>query len=170
MLMIAGRVFDNGPLAGRVVGRVAWWRTLLVCIGPVLLAAGQARAALPSNCAQNGQEVTCSFSFTGNPDQTFTVPAGISNVKVLAVGAAGGAAGPRFPTPAPGGAGAVATGMVNVTAGQTLYVEVGGRGGDGFDGSAPGFNGAVLVTTSRAPGVAVVGARRMCAALRMWPV
>jgi hypothetical protein len=31
--------------------------------------------------------------------------------------------------------------MLNVTSGQTLYIEVGGPGGNGFDDGAPGFNG-----------------------------
>ena len=75
--------------------------------------------------------MSCQFSFTDAPDQTFKVPAGISSVDVVAVGAPGGAAGPRFPSPVPGGAGAVAKGSLKVTGGQTLYVEVGGPGGAG---------------------------------------
>ena len=127
------------------VGGLGWpWRVAgLVAV--VLLAGvvgvGRARAALPSNCSQKGGVVTCSFSFTNFPDQTFEVPAGISSVGIVAVGAPGGSTGPRFPSPTPGGAGAVASGTVSVTGGQTLYVEVGGAGDAGFTDSAGGFNG-----------------------------
>ena len=106
-----------------------------------VLGVGQAGAALPSNCDQSGNDVSCRFSFTGDPDQTFKVPAGIDSVNVVAVGAPGGASGPRIPSPVPGGAGAIATGTAKVTGGQTLYVEIGGPGGAGFDTSAAGFNG-----------------------------
>jgi Fibronectin type III domain len=123
----------------------SWRRAKLVLAAALLLAGvagvGRARAALPSNCAQQGNDVTCKFSFTNAPDQTFKVPAGVSSVKVVAVGAPGGAAGPRFPSPTPGGAGAVASGTVSVAGGQTLYVEVGGAGDAGFTDSAGGFNG-----------------------------
>ena len=136
------------------VGGLGWpWRVAgLVAV--VLLAGvvgvGRARAALPSNCSQKGGVVTCSFSFTNFPDQTFEVPAGISSVGIVAVGAPGGPTGPRFPSPTPGGAGAVASGTVRVTGGQTLYVEVGGAGDAGFTDSAGGFNGGGMGDT--APG------------------
>ena len=114
-------------------------------LSPSLLASvlgtGQARAALPSNCAQSGINVSCKFSFTGARDQTFKVPAGISSVAIVAVGAPGGASGPRIPNPVPGGAGAVARGTLTVTGGETLYIEIGGPGDDGFYTSAGGFNG-----------------------------
>ena len=116
-----------------------------------VLGVGQAGAALPSNCAQSGTNVSCQFSFTG-ADQTFTVPAGISSVNIVAVGAPGGASGPRNPSPVPGGAGALARGTLNVRGGQTLYVEVGGPGDDGFYTSAGGFNGGGMGDARRASG------------------
>ncbi len=88
---------------------------------------------------------TSTFSYTG-AEQTYTVPAGVSEVSINAVGAQGGAQtsceadvcppgdqGPGLPP----GRGAVVSGVVSVTPGQTLYVEVGGIGG-APDG---GFNG-----------------------------
>ena len=163
--------------AGRLDGGGAGWPWRVA--GPVvvvLLAAvvgvGRARAALPPNCSQNAEVVTCSFSFTNFPDQTFEVPAGISSVGVVAVGAPGGPAGPRFPSPTPGGAGAVASGTLSVTGGQTLYVNVGGAGDPGFTDSAGGLTGAARVTPHRdvaAPAVVAVGERRMCAPLRIRP-
>ena len=104
------------------------------------IAAGQAGAALPAGCSQAGTTVTCAFGSTG-AEQTFTVPDGVGSVRVVAVGAPGGASGPRQPSPVPGGAGAVVTGTLPVTPGRTLYVVVGGPGDAGFYTSAGGFNG-----------------------------
>ena len=133
---MAGR-WDFGGLgwAWRVAGLVA--AVLLAGVVGV----GRARAALPSDCAQSGETVACTFSFTGFPDQTFEVPAGVSSVNVVAVGAPGGPAGPRFPSPTPGGAGAAASGVLSVTGGQTLYIEVGGAGDAGFTDSEGGLTG-----------------------------
>ena len=132
------------------VGRGVWAGLVAVVLLAGVVEVGRARAALPSNCSQKGGVVTCSFSFTNFPDQTFEVPAGISSVGIVAVGAPGGPTGPRFPSPTPGGAGAVASGTVRVTGGQTLYVEVGGAGDAGFTDSAGGFNGGGMGDT--APG------------------
>ncbi len=148
--MNTGHAVGVGVLRAGAVGVHRRRRLAVTLVAPVLLAAaggvGQARAALPSNCAQSGTTVSCTFPSTGAPDQTFQVPAHISSVHVVAVGAPGGATGPRVGGPGqapgpPGGAGAVATGTLKVTGGQTLYVEVGGPGGAGYDTSAPGFNG-----------------------------
>ena len=48
-----------------------------------------AQDALPSNCTQTGQTVTCTYTTAGQG--SFTVPGGVSSVDVVAVGAAGGA-------------------------------------------------------------------------------
>ncbi|HEY8304390.1 MAG TPA: choice-of-anchor D domain-containing protein [Solirubrobacteraceae bacterium] len=84
------------------------------------------------------------FSSTG-AEQSFVVPAGVTSVRVKAIGAPGEAAfseGP-FQSPAPGGAGAVAAGMLPVTPGETLYVEVAASGfnGGGFGGPGGGSGG-----------------------------
>lgn len=77
------------------------------------------------------------FSFTG-AEQTFTVPAGVTSIHVVAIGGHGGKAGNA------GGAGAQVEGDLSVKAGQTLYVEVGGNGGSPLvenKASPGGFNG-----------------------------
>jgi Glycine rich protein/Bacterial Ig domain len=79
-----------------------------------------------------GASVT-TFSYTGG-EQTYTVPAGVSGLSVTAIGAPGG--GPISCCLA-AGRGAVVSGIVSVTSGQTVYVEVGGSGGT----PAGGFNG-----------------------------
>jgi glycine rich protein len=77
---------------------------------------------------------TTTFSYTGG-EQTYTVPAGVSDLYVTATG--GNGAGPTSGTSLTAGRGAIATGTTHVSAGQTLYVEVGGAG----SGAQGGFNG-----------------------------
>ncbi|WP_112298895.1 glycine-rich protein [Rhodococcus wratislaviensis] len=93
-----------------------------------------APAALPAGCVQGvGTQVTCTFTFTGSA-QSFTVPEGITSLAVTATGGRGGNSETVL-----GGAAAVATGQLTVAAGDALYIQVGGNGGDG-DGQA-GYNG-----------------------------
>jgi Glycine rich protein len=94
------------------------------------------RARLRAGCpAARAQATSKIFTYTG-AEQTFTVPAGIFSVEVLAVGGRGGNASK------PGGAAAQVSGELSVTPGETLYVEVGGNGGEGGpDQNAGGFNG-----------------------------
>lgn len=78
--------------------------------------------------------VTKTFSYTGG-EQLFVVPAGVTSLQALLIGASGGEGD------APGGAGALVTTTLAVTPGQILYIEVGGEGEDGEDGGEGGFNG-----------------------------
>jgi Glycine rich protein len=105
-------------------------------------------AALSALCALAGvlaspvaaaQATTQTFNYTGG-EQTFTVPAGVTSLEVLAVGAHGGSAADA------GGSAAQVTGTLSVTPGETLYVEVGGNGQNGnpngnSGASSGGFNG-----------------------------
>ena len=68
------------------------------------------------------------FNYTGGQQQ-FVVPEGVTSVTIQATGAKGGGGN--------GGKGAKATATYSVTAGETLYVYVGGQGTT----SAGGFNG-----------------------------
>ena len=65
------------------------------------------------------------FTYTGAVE-TWSVPSGVTSVKVHAVGAGGG--GGRSGTPAYGGGGGYIAGTINVTAGQQLDIIV-GQGG-----------------------------------------
>ncbi len=82
--------------------------------------------------------VTETFPATGF-EQSFTVPAGVSSVRVEAIGAAGesGFNGTS------GGSGADVVGALPVSAGESLYVEVAapGFGGGGFGGPGGGAGG-----------------------------
>ena len=110
-----------------VISRRALLSILFV---PVLMVVGPAAGA---------HGATKTFGYTGQ-QQTFVVPAGVSHLQVLAVGAHGAGFG---------GAGAVVSGTLTVSPGETLYVEVGGAGvfrdpsaaafnGGGIGGSVPG--------------------------------
>ena len=72
-------------------------------------------AGLPSNCAQSGITVTCTFTAQG--ESQFTVPFGVSSITATTVGAQGR---PDNVTATPGGLGAQATGSFTVGGGQTL--------------------------------------------------
>ncbi len=84
--------------------------------------------------------VTATLTSTGT-EQTFTVPAGVTALHVVLVGAPGG----NGAASVPGGAGANVTADVPVEPGEVLYVEVGGAGATGataaFNGGAPGGTG-----------------------------
>ena len=94
--------------------------------------------ALAGSAAAATTSVT--FSSTG-AEQMFTVPAGVSSLQVMAVGAPGG----NGQSSGVGGLGGVVSGTLAVFGGEPLYVEVGGAGTSGGPGSGsvepPTFNG-----------------------------
>ena len=84
-----------------------------------------------------------------NAEQIFSVPAGVTDLHVIAIGGKGGGARIKNSSLA-GGAGAKASADLVVSPGQALYVEVGGEGSypvlengglGGFNGSANGGDG-----------------------------
>ena len=90
------------------------------------------------------------FTYTGG-EQSYTVPAGVGEVQITAVGGPGGSGQQSL---GPGGRGGQVSGVLGVSAGKVLYVEVGGAGHDatavtgalgtgGFSGggSAPAYGG-----------------------------
>jgi Domain of unknown function DUF11/Bacterial Ig domain len=113
----------------------------------VLVTPEGAGAALPPECVQVAGTVTCSYASTG-AEQLFTVPAGVTNLHVTAVGGAGADTN-LLGTIAGGGLGGLVSAGLPVTPGQSLYVEVGGPGrvaaggwngggGAGYDGGGGG--------------------------------
>ena len=98
--------------------------------------------------ARAADPVTVTFTFTG-AQESWTVPAGVTSIHAVVVGARGAGFGPgTF-----GGFGHRAETDVTVVPGQTIYVAVGGPGATGgltaggaggFNGGAPGGNGGVL--------------------------
>jgi hypothetical protein len=113
---------------------------VLATIAPIAAACALAPAAYAVAPAPT------TFGYT-SAEQSYTVPDGVTSVRVSATGAPGGAGAPGANTPAvAGGLGAQAAAELAVTPGQALYVEVGGPGGDGDanGGGVPGWNGGSL--------------------------
>jgi uncharacterized repeat protein (TIGR01451 family) len=118
----------------------------LVGLGGLVAVASPAHAAdLPTNCAQTGSTVTCTYSYTA-ASQTFTVPDGITSVDLSAWGGHGA---PRQTVAyVDGGRGGLATGTFSVSPGDELDVTVasdgarpGGGLGLGNGGPGLGFGG-----------------------------
>ncbi|HXD23061.1 MAG TPA: hypothetical protein VN613_06860, partial [Gemmatimonadaceae bacterium] len=96
-------------------------RTVLIAaLGAAMAACGRQEVSAPSGFAN-----TQAFGFTGQV-QTFVVPAGLDSL-VIAVSGAGGGGFTGFQ----GGFGGLMTSAFAVSAGDTLYVIVGGGGGAG---------------------------------------
>lgn len=105
-----------------------------------------AAACVLAPAASAGAPAATTFQYTA-AEQSYTVPAGVTSVRVSATGAPGGAGAPEpNATAVAGGLGAQATGDLAVTPGEVLYVEVGGPGTDGnaSGGGLPGWNGGGL--------------------------
>ncbi len=125
--------------AAWIVGRFGAARSctvLAVAAVLMLVSAMSASAASP---------VTQTKTFASVGESIFGVPAGVSSIAVTATGAEGGAGFPESTCTA--GEGAVVNATIPVTFGQTLFVEVGGAGGDqskeaSFGGSNGGGQGA----------------------------
>jgi len=133
---MSGRRF-RGPGERGYAGRVA---ALVGAVsGALALLAASASASACLTAAQ-----TQAFGYTGS-EQCYTVPAGVTELRVIAVGAPGADGGvwrgvPGLAPPAGAGAdGAQLAGDLAVAPGQVLYVEVGGVGGQGFAGSSFNF-------------------------------
>jgi hypothetical protein len=155
-------VFRSALLAAAVAGAAA--------VAVVLPA--PAGAALPAECVRADLTVTCSYSYYGattgdggqvdGAEQTFTVPAGVSQLALAAVGASGGADGIDTGRPF-GGTGGAANIVATVTPGQVLNVEVGGTGmGSGPELPRGGFNGGGSGGTANTSTVLPAEGRRMC--------
>ncbi len=67
--------------------------------------------------------VTCTFAFTGLLGDSFTVPAGVTQITIDAFGAQGGLSQDGTA----GGQGGEATATITVTPGEVLQVNVGGQ-------------------------------------------
>jgi hypothetical protein len=123
---------------------------LVAAMGALLIAYTASPTYAAPVCSTTSGTTTCTFSSTGAED-TFVVPQGVSSVDVVATGAPGAVAfNSGDNTPAPPGLGAVVSGNLTVTPGQTLYVNVGGAptgagtsdcGGPGSVDCVGGFNG-----------------------------
>lgn len=125
---------------------------LAAALVPVAAGTALAAPALPADCTQSGNTVTCTYTAGG--ETAFAVPQGVSSVTATVVGAQGGA---DSSDNVAGGLGAVASGTITVTGGETLYAEVDILGGapgvesNGFvDGGAGGGESDVRTCSATA--------------------
>ncbi|MDQ6746630.1 MAG: glycine-rich protein, partial [Candidatus Dormibacteraeota bacterium] len=115
---------------------------------PGLMAGMLSSTALPVSaqtpgCVSSGSTTICTFVSTGT-EQSFKVPAGVTQMGAKLVGASGGNGGKTgILTPAGGKGATVNATLSGLTPGKTLYIEVGGKGGDGglIAVGTGGFNG-----------------------------
>ncbi len=112
---------------------------LAVCVVPLLLAGLGLAASAPA------AERTTTFSAAGG--HTFTVPAGVSSVRVALLGGAGGNC-----YGASGGQGALLAGDFSVYPGEILSIGVAGEGTDCRNGRTGGQGGGGAGGTQQEPG------------------
>ena len=117
---------------------------MALVIGLALAAASFTLASGSVVDAQTGEMVFTDPALNGASGQDFVVPAGVCEVTVVALGAAGGDGNTdnqgNLSVGRPGG---TAEATIPVTPGETLHVFVGGQGGDfnAGNGGAGGLNG-----------------------------
>ncbi|HTC70543.1 MAG TPA: hypothetical protein VK662_13310, partial [Acidothermaceae bacterium] len=107
--------------------------------------------AMPGTAVADPQPVVTTYGYTGSTD-TFTVPAGITQLTVSLAGGEGGQGGTDSSGPsAVGGYQGVVSGTITVSPGQILTVAV-GQGGATGAGSAAGSNVSGHYTDGAAAG------------------
>ena len=82
-----------------------------------------------------------SFSYVTSTVQSWTVPAGVTQITLTTTGGSGGNSNNSLDLPAFGGNGATVTGILNVTPGQVLHMIVGGTGSPVINGGFGGSGG-----------------------------
>jgi hypothetical protein len=105
-----------------------------------VLAAAAAACLVGGAAAADAAAAPTVQRFTATGKQFWAVPAGITNLHVVAIGGMGGRGGGATASTATPGRGAVATADVSVTPGEILEISVGDNGGNGA-GRNPGPGG-----------------------------
>ena len=104
---------------------------MLVVVMLTLFVGSAAADDPPAGCTTTAGETTCVFAYTG-ARVGWVAPAGVTSAVFDLDGGAGGSFAPVGDLPGGvGGQGAHVHATVAVTPGQTLYLRVGGQGGDG---------------------------------------
>ncbi len=81
------------------------------------------------------------FAFVSSAEQSWTIPAGVTQITISATGGAGGDANYHYFGTFNGGHGATVNGAINVTPGQNLSMLIGGKGYAGMYGGYSGGGG-----------------------------
>jgi hypothetical protein len=127
---------NKGIWAAANAGAIGFALRITTVVVAALLCTGLIWAA-PAGAAEPAAQ---DFAYTG-AEQTYTVPAGVYSLNVQAAGAPGGSGD----SGGAGGAAEEASGLLNVSPNQILYVEVGGGGTSGSAAGPAvgtgGFNG-----------------------------
>src|SRR5918994_7309686 len=141
--VVPGHMTTKTSYFTRPLALLLMWATLAALAAVALVAVSPAARAVHTTCQPSGSQVVCTFSYTGAA-QSWTVPEGVTQATFDVYGAGGGGASTR----SFGGRGGEAKATISVTPGETLQVNVGGRGGEGVKGTditipggAGGFNG-----------------------------
>ena len=128
------------------------------------------RAALAALCCAAAgpalaQPACDGLRLTTPGDYTCVVPGGVDALYYEVVGGSGGRSGnaPSWPYPlgSPGGRGARITGILPVAPGWTLYLTVGGNGGDGqaahYGGGGGGYSAVAMGSHTQGPAIVAGG-------------
>src|SRR5688500_5414898 len=126
------------------------WRRLLpltfcaaLVLGALLvfLARTDARAVPPSPCGSGLLTAPNTCTYTTPGEATFTVPTGVTTVRVVAIGGRGGTGAGTQQLAGVGGFGARVSADLSTTAGTTFYVHPAANGVNGVAAGAGGSNG-----------------------------
>jgi hypothetical protein len=131
---IVGATTTNYSFIG--IGNTTYYRAIVTC---------------PSYAAANSNTVSATFSMTvtySGGIGTYTVPAGVTSLRIRTIGAQGGAITNII---APGGQGAIMQGDFCVTPGQVLAYMVGGQGVGGLYTGGGGGGSFVWDNTTGTP-------------------
>jgi hypothetical protein len=100
---------------------------LYSCVVAILAACGGSQSLTGAQSAiPNAASKTKTFSYTGHK-QSFTVPPGVTTIKIIALGASGGASTGGYGTGGVGGDGGRVKATIPVTPDEKLVVFVGGK-------------------------------------------
>jgi len=144
----------------RRVFSARWIPVLGACAAMLTLIPTPAAASVPNPAcptATSSSATSCTWASAGQ--FTFSVPAGVTSLQVIAVGASGGNSTSSAPSvPKPGDA-AIVSATIPASGGVDLYaqVDVGGGAGDGFAGGGGGMS--AVACTAPSGGEAFPGCR-----------
>jgi hypothetical protein len=120
-------------------------------------------SSVSSNVTSVGVVCATAVSYTVPGTYSWTVPAGVTSIQVVAIGGGAGGSGESYGSGSPGGSGAQVTATLSVTAGQLIALVVGGGGisglspGGGICPSGGGGGGATSIDAGNADQVIAGG-------------
>ena len=95
---------------------------LCSCVAAILAGCAQSLSGAQGAIVPNAAQKTKTFNYTGHK-QTFTVPSGVTTIKIIALGASGGASTGGYGTGGVGGDGGRVKATIPVTPDEKLRSE-----------------------------------------------